>query len=357
MEEYQVYINRECDVCQKQGVINYGWGASGGSNGGDCMASCMECLKVSRRAYKKHKKQGNLSNKISKPEPPPKNRGVAVTPCLVAFLKSKGERATGELVKSRSRFGELKYGQPLMTLDGRNSVEDALQELGDLMQYIWKAHMNKEDTTPFMVHMNAMRLILEKVYLDEDPQDSPIAHALVPLYKPSHYIASRNYPVSRPSLGAFYEYNDFITSMENWIDPDGKGSSCSATNTQEYMMFESYVDREALEWVWEGESEEVIKEQMRSWETRKLKRDISPIPRSGLVGKKRDNDFWVSMYAPGNGPLTCVFHWRDVANILNPPLYDERRSLYFGQKFYMLFTKDKNKLPTLTKRLMSMVNQ
>ena len=37
------------------------------------------------------------------------------------------------LVEERNAFGVAKYGQPLMTQDGRNGIEDARQELCDLV--------------------------------------------------------------------------------------------------------------------------------------------------------------------------------------------------------------------------------
>lgn len=44
-----------------------------------------------------------------------------------------------DLVEARRLFG-----QPLMTLDGRNGKEDAMQELGDLLQYVKKISMSRE---------------------------------------------------------------------------------------------------------------------------------------------------------------------------------------------------------------------
>ena len=52
-----------------------------------------------------------------------------------------------ELVKQRDAFGRAKYGQPLMTNDGRNGLEDARQEMGDLLQYICKVIEAKEATS------------------------------------------------------------------------------------------------------------------------------------------------------------------------------------------------------------------
>lgn len=90
---------------------------------------------------------------VSKPEPPPKNEGRDVGKALLAYLFNELE-ATGpfsrhmsqrpetakwvaayDLIKQRYEFGLAKYGQPLMTEDGRNTTEDLKQELGDALMY------------------------------------------------------------------------------------------------------------------------------------------------------------------------------------------------------------------------------
>lgn len=88
---------------------------------------------------------------MSKPEPDPINKGVPVTALLIKWLgtiETNGAQAAVDLVTARDAFGRAKYGQPLMTEDGRDTVEDALQELGDLLQYTYKAKLNGEDITP-----------------------------------------------------------------------------------------------------------------------------------------------------------------------------------------------------------------
>lgn len=84
----------------------------------------------------------------SVPEPPPVNRGVPVTPLLLAWLEQRADTAElRALVLQRDAFGRAKYGQPLMSDDGRDSLEDARQELGDLAQYIFKARMHGVDVS------------------------------------------------------------------------------------------------------------------------------------------------------------------------------------------------------------------
>ena len=88
----------------------------------------------------------------SVPEPAPVKEGVLVTPLLLDNLRTlqqcaqhNGEtqdmyhfQELAELVEARDAFGRAKYGQGLMSRDGRNGREDAMQELGDLLQYVKK---------------------------------------------------------------------------------------------------------------------------------------------------------------------------------------------------------------------------
>jgi hypothetical protein len=90
-------------------------------------------------------------NIASVPEPPPVTRGEVVTTHLIAEMSKIRDLAPQQvnalivLVKERNAFGLAKYGQPLMTEDGRNGIEDARQELGDLLQYVCKCAMTRRD--------------------------------------------------------------------------------------------------------------------------------------------------------------------------------------------------------------------
>lgn len=80
----------------------------------------------------------------SVPEPPPKPSGIIVPDSLIGYLKQKYSHESVplvELIKQRDAFGRAKYGQPLMSQDGRNGVEDARQEAGDLLQYAYKVYL------------------------------------------------------------------------------------------------------------------------------------------------------------------------------------------------------------------------
>lgn len=100
-----------------------------------------------------------IPDPISVPEPAPVPQGVVVyneackwidatypdkTPEVLAFL---------ELLQKRHNFGQKKYGQPLMTDDGRDDLEDAAQEMGDLFMYVTKALLNSRDVSGLAEHV------------------------------------------------------------------------------------------------------------------------------------------------------------------------------------------------------------
>ncbi len=66
------------------------------------------------------------------------------------------------MVLARDAFGRAKYGQPLMTGDGRDGVEDALQELGDAAQYIFKAAATGQDVEPLREHVRALGALIQR---------------------------------------------------------------------------------------------------------------------------------------------------------------------------------------------------
>jgi hypothetical protein len=111
---------------------------------------------------------GACGPRASVPEPPPVPRGEVVPVHLIAELSRIRDYAAADspviarrlnelivLVEERNAFGVAKYGQPLMTNDGRNGLEDARQELGDLLQYVCKCAMagtgsNDEELASFI---------------------------------------------------------------------------------------------------------------------------------------------------------------------------------------------------------------
>lgn len=87
--------------------------------------------------------------RASVPEPLPKRQGIEVTPLLIQWLeKMNMDDHVVKLIKERHLYGLEKYGQGLMTEDGRNTLEDAKQEAGDLLQYLFKARLQKTSFPP-----------------------------------------------------------------------------------------------------------------------------------------------------------------------------------------------------------------
>ncbi len=123
---------------------------------------------------------------VSVPEPPPINKGEVVPTVLINYLQlfsqnfsqnvNNEARTTFQesmtslvsLIEQRDNFGRAKYGQPLMSQDGRNGVEDAKQELGDLLQYVMKCKLSgqvipEKDVNLFLTGIVVLkRLLLEK---------------------------------------------------------------------------------------------------------------------------------------------------------------------------------------------------
>lgn len=90
--------------------------------------------------------KAKLDALVSKPEPAPRAGGELVTPRVLAWLATQavnvGDEAVARavaLVRARDAFGRLKYEQGLSLEDGRDTVEDLKQELGDALQYGVKA--------------------------------------------------------------------------------------------------------------------------------------------------------------------------------------------------------------------------
>ena len=100
----------------------------------------------------------------SVPEPAPLPLGEPITPALVAWLSARGLTRAGELVTARDAYGRAKYGQPLRLDDGRDAVEDCRQELGDALQYAYRALRRGDDTRELMALAQALvRLLAEGV--------------------------------------------------------------------------------------------------------------------------------------------------------------------------------------------------
>lgn len=117
---------------------------------------------------------------ISKPEPAPAPKGLEVYDQLCRWInhfysdKSQEVLDFAELIQARHNYGKQKYNQPLMTGDGRDDLEDARQELGDLAMYVTKARMNHRDVDELKGFLGVVENLLEeKDFFEEKTDDQP----------------------------------------------------------------------------------------------------------------------------------------------------------------------------------------
>lgn len=84
------------------------------------------------------------------PEPPPKPGIMDVVPEVHKFIDKNfsGQEKTffTNLINDRKKYGEEKYGSKLQTFNSRSMKNDAVQELGDFIQYIYGMIL-EEDTS------------------------------------------------------------------------------------------------------------------------------------------------------------------------------------------------------------------
>lgn len=93
-------------------------------------------------------------------QPTPQNRGENVPVAFQAWAEHNGFSESVALSVQRDRFGQDKYGQPLMTEDGRVTMADATDEMGDLLHYVFKARMNGESVEEVKQHIPALITLL-----------------------------------------------------------------------------------------------------------------------------------------------------------------------------------------------------
>ena len=73
------------------------------------------------------------------PQPAPLNEGEDVIAGLARWMLTQGENIDiATLLLQRRQFGVEKYGQPLMSNDGRDSLKDLEDEILDALAYSHK---------------------------------------------------------------------------------------------------------------------------------------------------------------------------------------------------------------------------
>lgn len=105
------------------------------------------------------------------PEPPPVNLGVDVWLEAIEYAEfSLVGLSLINVMRKRREFGIAKYGQPLMSDDGRNTLKDMLDEALDGYAYATKKCLQNIDC---MLSRRLRKLALEylerlyAIYLDE----------------------------------------------------------------------------------------------------------------------------------------------------------------------------------------------
>lgn len=111
---------------------------------------------------------------IAVPQAMPVGGQENVPAALIAKLQEHREVLGAEwadiaigFIRERTAFGKRKYGQELMTFDGRSPHLDALQELVDLMQYLHKAEMQHARLVAENAGLRAKAAVLERDRDDE----------------------------------------------------------------------------------------------------------------------------------------------------------------------------------------------
>lgn len=91
------------------------------------------------------------ANPHMRPEEPPERKGTDVWEEAMKFARyhgyTDGEDGLQQLMFDRREFGIAKYGQPLMSEDGRNTFKDMLDEALDGYAYAMKYFMQRNTHT------------------------------------------------------------------------------------------------------------------------------------------------------------------------------------------------------------------
>lgn len=114
----------------------------------------------------------NLHGHAAEQLPAPLSGGREVTPVLLAWI---AENVTDVGIRDallfgiaeRDTFGRQKYGQPLLTGDGRRTAVEVWQELLDALQYTTKAEMEGERVDSTLM-CTTLLLLCRKVLRSDD---------------------------------------------------------------------------------------------------------------------------------------------------------------------------------------------
>lgn len=100
-----------------------------------------------------------------KQQPKPVNKGIVIFNLIQSYLDQVEDKSFNsevlEQLFQRYTFGLQKYGQPLKSDDGRDSVRDANEELLDCIQYLIKCKYNKCDINPIKKTLYILNQIID----------------------------------------------------------------------------------------------------------------------------------------------------------------------------------------------------
>jgi len=107
------------------------------------------------------------------PTPAHGAQSVAVTPVLLDAIRCfEGVPAwLPSAIEARTLAGVERYGAPLHSHNGRDSIRDLREELLDAMQYLAQAHIEGRISAP--VYVPALQsLLIITIILGEPPKDT-----------------------------------------------------------------------------------------------------------------------------------------------------------------------------------------
>jgi hypothetical protein len=86
---------------------------------------------------------------------------TSVSQQLIGWLVQNNYSFAVPLIMERNAFGMVKYGQSLYLEDNtRDTVQDAREEIGDLLQYLYKAKQNGENISEFKDYLPVLKDLL-----------------------------------------------------------------------------------------------------------------------------------------------------------------------------------------------------
>lgn len=115
------------------------------------------------------------------PQPAPRNNGENVPEAFREWAAQHNFPHAVALSEERDAFGRAKYGQPLMTDDGRVTMVDAVQEMGDLLHYVFKARMNREPLDEVAKYLPTLFVLLAPY--PEERLDETTGEASIPVVR------------------------------------------------------------------------------------------------------------------------------------------------------------------------------